>query len=505
MTARARSSWPVVALIALGPLAASGLAQDGDRSEVSFHKQVRPLLQASCQGCHQPAKADGALVLTDYEGLLRGGKQGPAIVPGSPEGSVLIDMITPFADMPADMPLDRDPLTSAEIELFRRWVAEGAKDDTPPALRQHFTPENPPVYERPPVLTSLDYSPDGKLLAVSGYSEVLLHSTEGDGGLVARLVGLSERIESLAFSPDGTLLAMAGGSPARFGELQIWDVAKRELLHSVQVTYDTLYGVSWSHDGTRVAFGCSDRTLRAVDVKSGDEVLYQGAHEDWVLDTVFSTDSSHLVSVGRDRTMKLVKVDTQQFIDNITSITPGALLGGLTAVDRHPTRDELLVSGADGIPRIYKMYREKKRVIGDDFNLIRAFDALPGRVFDVRFSKNGEVIAAGSSSRGTGEVRVYRAADGEEAWRFEAPGGVFALGFHPLSDELATAGFDGMVRLFDAQDGRLKREFVPVPLAADTPAEPPAEATPIEATTKKPTTERVVLDARASERTGESR
>ena len=46
--------------------------------------------------------------------------------------------------------------------------------------------------------------------------------------------------------------------------------------------------------------------------------------EDWVLATAFSTDDSHLVSVGRDRSMKLIKVATQQFIDNITSITPGA-------------------------------------------------------------------------------------------------------------------------------------------------------------------------------------
>src|SRR5205807_3806971 len=118
---------------------------------------------------------------------------------------------------------------------------------------------------------------------------------------------------------------------------------------------------------------------------SGIQFLFQGAHNDWVLGTVFSAKGSHLVSVSRDRSMKLVEVATQRFVDNITSITPGALKGGLMAVARHPTKDELLVGGADGVPKIYRMYRQKKRVIGDDFNLLRKFDGTQGRIIDVRF------------------------------------------------------------------------------------------------------------------------
>src|SRR5258708_18235778 len=149
--------------------------------------------------------------------------------------------------------------------------------------------------------------------------------TKPDGtGLVGRLVGMSERIESVAFSPDGKWLAATGGDPSRFGELQIWDVAKRSLKLSVPITFDTVFGVSWSPDGSKLAFGCADNTLRAVDAQTGKQVLFQGAHGDWVLDTVFSVDGSHLISVSRDRSMKLTEVGTQRFVDNITSITPGA-------------------------------------------------------------------------------------------------------------------------------------------------------------------------------------
>ena len=163
------------------------------------------------------------------------------------------------------MPKNAAPLPAAEVEMVRKWIAAGAKDDTPANVRDAINADHPPVYDLPPVITSIDFSPDGKLLAVAGYHEVLLQKADGSG-LVGRLVGLSERIQALAFSPDGTYLAVAGGSPGRFGELQIWDVAKKKLKLSHPVTFDTIYGVSWSPDGTKIAFGCSDNTVRAIDV-----------------------------------------------------------------------------------------------------------------------------------------------------------------------------------------------------------------------------------------------
>ena len=110
-------------------------------------------------------------------------------------------------------------------------------------------------------------------------------------------------------------------------------------------------------------------------------------------------------------TMKLTEVPTQRFIDNITSITPGVLKGGLTTIDRRPmlmqtmakvspdtpgappkVYDELLVGGSDGVPRIYKMHREVKRVIGDDANKVREFAEMPGRIFAGRFNSRRQPL-----------------------------------------------------------------------------------------------------------------
>lgn len=441
--------------------AATAAAQE---PAISFFTDVRPILQASCFGCHQPAKAKGDLVLTTCAQLLAGdADRAPLVVPGEPDASPLIEVVTSQGGEPPAMPEKGAPLSSKEVDLLRRWIAAGAIDDTPASTAPRVTADSPPTYTQPPVVTSLAFSPDGALLAVPGRNEVLLLRADGSGP-IARLIGLAERIEAVAFSADGARLAVVGGAPGRFGELQIWNVAERSLHLSKLLTTDCLFGVSWSPDGKLVAFGCTDSTLRAIDATSGEQVLYQGAHNDWVLDTVFSTDGSHLVTVGRDRSMKLILVKEQQFIDNITSITPGALRGGLMAVDRHPTADQLLVGGADGEPKLFKMYREEKRVIGDDHNRIRSFERLPGRVYAVEFRRDGERLVVGSSHGDTGVVRVCVTGDGRSVWTTELPGGIYAAAFRPDGKVVAAAGFSGRVHLLDADTGEQQRAFVPVPI-----------------------------------------
>jgi WD40 repeat protein/mono/diheme cytochrome c family protein len=449
-------------------------AQPGDSpspaAKVSYYRDIRPILQVNCLGCHQPAKQEGSYVMTDPKLLVKGGESGEAaIVAGDPTKSYLIAQIRP-KDGEAAMPKGQKPLSDEQIKLIERWIMEGAADDSPASEKPQYDMQHPPVYAAPPVITSLDYSPDGKLLAISGYHEVILYNGDGSG-IAARLVGLSERIESAIFSTDGKKLAVTGGSPGRMGEVQIWDIEKKELILSKTVGYDTIYGASWSQDGKLVAFGCPDKTTRAIESDSGKQVFFNGAHDDWVLDTVFGVKSDHIVTVSRDRSTKLMHFATQRFIDNITSITPGALKGGLGAVDRHPTKDEVLVGGSDGTPKIYRMYREKARVIGDDFNLIRAFPAMPGRVFDVAYSSDGTRIVAGSSFSGSGEVRIYNEADAKELAKINvADGGVYAVAFSPDGKTVAAGGFDGKVRLIDASQGTIQKEFFPVEIQATVAA-----------------------------------
>jgi WD40 repeat protein len=454
-----------------------------ESGEVSYYKDVRRIFQQHCQGCHQPAKPQGGYAMTSFADLLKkGDHEQPGVVPGHPEQSMVVAQILPKDGKKPAMPKGKDPLPAADVEIIKKWIAAGAKNDTPKTQEHVVDAEHPPVYSLSPDLSCVTFSPDGQLLAVSGYHEVLLHKGDGSG-LVGRLVGEAERIESIAFSPDGKRLAVAGGSPGRFGEIQVWDVAKRKLKLSVSVTYDTVYGVSWSHDGSKLAFGCADNTVRAIESETGNQVLYQGAHDDWVLGTVFSKDSTFLVSVSRDRSMKLTEVATQRFIDNVTSITPGALKGGLLAVARNPVKredkvkntavgtdqsekwyDDLLIGGDDGVPRLYKMHRTTKRVIGDDANRVREYEKMPGLVYALGFSADGSLFAAGSSLDGQGELRVYQTADGKVVSKLPGIGPIYSVSFRPDGQVVASAGFEGVVRLSDAKTGKVVKEFTPVPL-----------------------------------------
>src|SRR5262245_41696967 len=171
--------------------------------------------------------------MTELEELVEGGESGhAAVVAKHPEQSKLIADVTP-ADGKVKMPPEgKKPLSESDVELLRRWVAEGAIDDSPPSARARFDADHPPIYTRPPVIPAIDFSPDGKLIAVAGFNEVRLCEVNGGDEprrSPERLVGLSERIQSVRFSPDGTKLAAAGGLPGRIGEVQVWDVAKKKL------------------------------------------------------------------------------------------------------------------------------------------------------------------------------------------------------------------------------------------------------------------------------------
>ena len=473
---------------------------------VSYYQDVRPIFQANCQGCHQPAKNKGGYVMTNFEKMLAGGeKDGVAIVPGNVEKGALLEQITPHNGS-AEMPKNKPPLAEHEISLIRRWIAEGAKDDTPADARKHFDSEHPPQYQRLPVVSSIDYSPDGELLAVAGFHEVLLQKADGQG-LKTRLVGLSERIQSVRFSPDGKWLAAAGGDPARLGEVQIWDVANGKLKVSAPVGWDTLYGLSWSPDSKLVAFGCADNTVRAIDAGTGKQVFQMGSHNDWVLETAFSEKGDHVISVGRDMTAKLSELAGERFVDNITSITPGALRGGMNAVDRHPSSEAIVVGGADGAPQIFKIFRTSARKIGDNANLLRKYPEMTGRVFATRFSKAGDMFVAGSALDGKGELSVFVSEPGltvpkdiemirgkpvgqqseQEKKRiseFESKLGtrvfqakinespVYSVAFRPDGGAVAAAGGDGKIRIYDVKDGKKLSEFEAAPVSAPSAATP---------------------------------
>ena len=453
----------LVILALLIALSVSPRALTAADKPVSFYQDMVPVFKRSCNGCHHPGKLKGQLDLTTYAAFLKGGKHGPGFATNDLKASLILEEIS---GAEPSMPKEGDPLSKAEVALIERWIQQGALDDTP-ASANSFKLAAPPIYLVPPVISALAYSPDGKTLAVSGYHEVLLHSADGSN-LVARLVGESPRIESLAFSPDGRQLAVAGSAPARFGEIQIWDFAGIVAgsasstggpSKSFKVTSDSVFGVSWSPDATRVAVGCADKTVRILQLSDGKELIKFENHSDWVFGTTWTTNGARLLSGGRDKAVKLIDAANGQFIDDINK-----LLEGVLCLARHPKEDLVAYGGENGATRIYKMAENQGRTAANnDVNLVKECERLPGPVYSIAYSADGNLIAVGGVN---GEMRLFNSKDGK---RLATPkgheGAIFAVAFNPtMTNQVASAGFDGKVRLHETAKGDLLHTFVPVPI-----------------------------------------
>ncbi|HWE02613.1 MAG TPA: c-type cytochrome domain-containing protein [Tepidisphaeraceae bacterium] len=428
----------------------AGLPAFADEAPVSYYKQVRRIFVSNCNACHKPEKLKGDLDMTSVAMLLKGGKHAPDVVAGNVSKSLLIDKIS--GDDP-DMPKDGDPLAPQQISLIKKWIEQGAADDTPKVGEAKI---EPPIYTVPPVVTAMAYSPDGSILAVTGYHEVLLHKSDGSS-IVARLTGEAPRIESVVFSADGKYMADCGGAPGEFGLVQVWNTADHTLFKAYQISGDSLYGISFGPDDKTVAFGGADKVVHRIKLDDGKEMLDFKAHADWVLGTIFTADGKQLVSAGRDHAMKLIDLENSRFVDDINNPLEACL-----CIARNPKAEQVLYGGDLGGARLYKISDNQGRTSGrNDTNLIRAFDKQPAPVTAVAFSPDGLNVALGTMN----DVNVYAAADGKKVYTLSGEQGpVYAVCYKPDGAQIATAGYDGSIRLYDAKDGKLIKQFLSVPL-----------------------------------------
>src|ERR1700682_6010766 len=109
-------------------LPASGQTAAKDTSDkISYYKDVRPIFQQHCQGCHQPARAKGGFIMTGHADLFKKSEHYPTgIGAGQPDKSAIVAQINSQDGKPPAMPRGKEPLTPREVLLITRWVAQGA-------------------------------------------------------------------------------------------------------------------------------------------------------------------------------------------------------------------------------------------------------------------------------------------------------------------------------------------------------------------------------------------
>jgi len=294
------------------------------KSPVSYEKEVEPILVNKCAFCHSGNIKEGKFDLSSYDNLMRGGKRGPAVVPGKSAESFLVKIsakdIRPF--MP---PRSEEALTSQELAVIRLWIDQGAKAPTGARAVAKVVVKLPPASVHP--VLGVAVSPDAKLVAASRGNQIHLYETTtgkhvrtmkdpavvGADGKPANAAHVS-LVETLAFSPDGKTLA--SGS---FQEVKLWDATTGQMKAVIPGFAERVLTLTFSHNGKYLACGggapSQEGELKLIDPASGKVVreIKENLHSDTVFSVAFSPDDKLMVSSGADKFVKTFEVETGKF------------------------------------------------------------------------------------------------------------------------------------------------------------------------------------------------
>jgi WD40 repeat protein len=148
---------------------------------------------------------------------------------------------------------------------------------------------------------ALQYSPDGRRLAVVDNGPDVLILDAATGATQSWLRGHGGRVNAVTFSADGTRLASAGIDRT----VRLWDTATGECLRVFRGHTDEVFAAAFLPDGSRVASAGRDRAIRVWDPANGVELARLQGHTSYVFSLAFSPDGATLVSGSGDYSVRL--------------------------------------------------------------------------------------------------------------------------------------------------------------------------------------------------------
>ncbi|MEZ6044357.1 MAG: c-type cytochrome domain-containing protein [Planctomycetaceae bacterium] len=317
--------------------------------EIDYQKQIAPILQKYCVGCHNAEDKDGDFSLQTFAALQEGGVSGPTFVAGKSADSLLIKVLTGQSEtiMP---PEDNEVPTKSEIALLAAWIDAGAKGPAPGTETIMLNvPEIQPTHSYDDPITSLDWSPDGKWVAVSSYQHVDLL----DAASLKPVRSLSEfpgKVNSVSFSHDNQFLVTGSGITGLQGEAALWSVETGELVRTFTGHADIIYTARLNPAGDILATGSYDRKIILWDVKTGEQLRTLAGHNDAIYDLEFNPSGTLLVTASGDTTAKVWDVATGERLDTLSQP-----LKEVYSALFSPDGKTVLAAGVDNRIRIWKL------------------------------------------------------------------------------------------------------------------------------------------------------
>jgi WD40 repeat protein len=429
------------ALVLFVLLAASASAQEYTAIDAIFSKY--------CLDCHSAKDPDGKLVLENFESLIKGGQDGPVIVPANSASSLLVRMVegTYIKDgktvvMPPGK--KRKKLDHAEIAAIKIWIDAGARGPVPGTnvIAELNVPKIAPVgVPRNPV-NALVEIPQADLIALARYSQVELRSAQ-TGELKRTLSGHRGSVNALAVSTDGTHLFSAAGEAVRFGELKEWNIADGSLVGTVTGHKDAVYALAVSPDGKILASGSYDQTIKLWDIAAREELKTLTGHNGAIFGLAFRSDGKILASASADHTVKLWDVATGKRRDTLSQP-----LKDLFAVAFSPDGKRLVAGGADNRIRIWQISESASETTNP---LLDSKFAHEGAILRLAFSPDGTLLLSSADDR---TVRLWDAVEMKERLLLEKqPDWATGLDFVRNGKAIGIGRLDGSFGIYDL-DGK---------------------------------------------------
>ncbi len=222
------------------------------------------------------------------------------------------------------------------------------------------------------------------------FSTALTWQLERTIGAVDSLL-LSDRVTALDFGRDGLSLAVGSGAPSRAGEVKIFAVPNGELLRDFgDVHSDTVLGLDFSPDGRTLASGAADKTIRLLNVVTGQTNRTLEGHTHHVLGVSWQDSGRTLASASADLSIKVWDVESGQVNRTITGFRKE-----ITSIEFVGTTNQVIAALAHGEVRL-----------ADTSNggAVRNFGAGGDFLFTARVSDNGKKVIAGGQS---GVIRIW--------------------------------------------------------------------------------------------------
>ncbi|MEH2297862.1 MAG: NB-ARC domain-containing protein [Nostoc sp.] len=284
---------------------------------------------------------------------------------------------------------------------------------------------------------SVGFSPDGQTLASGSDDQTVKLWDVHDGNCLKTLHGHSNWVRSVAFSPDGQTLA----SGSEDQTVKLWNIHTGECLTTLQGNTNRVRSVAFSPDGQTLASGSEKQTVKLWDIRNGECLKILQGHSSWVRSVAFSPDGQILASGSDDQTVKLWDVCNGKCLKTLQGHT-----NRVWSVAFSPDGQILASGGDDPTVKLWDVHNGK---------CLKTLQGHSNRVRSVAFSPDGQTLASGSENQ---TVKLWNVQNGKSLTTLQGhTNRIRSVAFSPDGQILASASEKQTVKLWDVRNDKFLR------------------------------------------------